>query len=99
MPIFLLVIYQLAQLNNFKFGKLIFNLPVIQYMNKISYAFFLAQFFTWDLTLILRFKFTWFETYTNIKIISVSLIICLVISSLLYELVEKPMKKVLKKFV
>lgn len=96
MPIFLIIIYQLAQLNNCKLGNSIFNHPILQYLSKISYAFFLAQFFTWDATRVLQSKFIWFETYTNIKLICVSLTICLIIAILLHEIVEKPMSKMLK---
>lgn len=92
-PIFSLLIFQMAKINsgvikNF-FGKKIF-----QYLSKISYAFFLAQFFTWKLTLYIKTEFEWFNTHTNSKLIFISFAICLIISILLYEIIEKPFIKI-----
>jgi peptidoglycan/LPS O-acetylase OafA/YrhL len=97
--IFLIIIYQLAQLNDWKLGRYIFGNPMVQYLSKISFTFFLAQFFTFDLTKIVQSKFQWFNTFMNIKLIFTSLLICLMIAILLHEIVEKPMSKLLNKYV
>ncbi|MFT3982361.1 MAG: acyltransferase family protein [Lachnospiraceae bacterium] len=96
MPVFLIIIYQLARLNSSKFAQQILTNSLIQYLSKISYAFFLGQFFTWDLTNFLQSNTSWFENATNIKLILVSLTICMIITILMHELIEKPVLKILK---
>ena len=61
-------------------------------MSGCSYAFFLAQFFTWPL---LR-KLTIVNDKNILKII-LSFVVCIMISIFIYEVVEKPSKKILKR--
>lgn len=92
-PMFSLIIYHLAKFKS-KYVIRLFSHPITQYISKISYAFFLAQFFTWSATEFLQSRFSWFETNTNMKLIFVSLSICLLIAILLHEIIEKPAKKI-----
>lgn len=65
----------------------------IQYLSKISYAFFLSQFFTWQILSIFQKNILWFNTYANFKLIITSFSISLIIAIALYELIDKPARK------
>ena len=64
--------------------------PVTDYLCKISYAFFFAQFFTWTLT---KKLLAILGVENNIFKFFSSLAICLLLTIAFYELLEKPLKK------
>lgn len=66
---------------------------VIIYLSAISYAFFLAQFFVWNP---IKFLMLYTGRLSNYLLISISLVVCVVISIALHELVEKKASKYLK---
>jgi peptidoglycan/LPS O-acetylase OafA/YrhL len=92
-PLFVLIIYNTSKIDN-KFVLKIASSSPIQYLSKISFAFFLAQFFSFDIIKYLL-SFSWFNNHKNIKMILLSLLINLLISILMHEAVEKPSKKIL----
>jgi len=83
LPYFCLIIISMAGIN-------LKQSVIIEYFCDISYAFFLAQFFTWKFMKILNLS-------SNLVRIVISFLICFVIAVLLHELIEKPLKKVLKR--
>ena len=62
----------------------------ILFFSSISYAFFLAQFFTWDLSFII---IDFIGMDSNLLRIFVSFSVCLLISTVLHKLIEKPVKQ------
>ena len=56
----------------------------------------MAQFFSFAFTRRL-FELSWFGDITNIKMILTAIIINLVLAILMYEIIEKPLSKVLAK--
>lgn len=89
-PFFTIIIFYMGTLKNKTFIKILGS-KLIQYLSKISYAFFLAQFFVWD---ILRFAQKYLEILkTNSMAIVFSLFVCSLIAIILYEIIEKPCKK------
>ena len=89
LPLSILMICTLSSVSSEKMQ----NSRVISYLGSISYCFFLAQFFTWRLTaFILRI----INQDSNLLKIIISMLICIVLSILLYELVERPFKKLVK---
>lgn len=91
-PVSILLILSSSAIN-FRSKKII---KIITYLSSISYAFFLAQFFTWDNTkkILLRFN-----TDGNIHRIFTSLIVCTCVAVLLHEVIEKPIQKKLNKLL
>lgn len=86
LPCFLLMLFPLGYL---KMPKLE-NLKILSYLSKISYAFFLIQFFCWKLGT----KFVSIIGYDyNIIRITFTFVFCLIGSILLYEIVQKPFVK------
>ena len=86
LPFFSIIIFSLAGLRN-KFFK---TSSVIKYLSNISYVFFLAQFFVWRTTpTILKF----FNVDGNLVRILTSFTICLILSILFYECLDKPLNK------
>lgn len=65
----------------------------VKYLSAISYAFFLGQFFVWNT---LKFVMQYTGRLSNITLILISFILCLSISILLHELIEKKASKFLK---
>jgi Predicted acyltransferases len=96
-PLFALLIYNVSKVKN-KWILQISGSSLIQYLSKISFSFFFSQFFTFDITKHL-ITFSWFNNDTNIKMILTSLGINLLISILMYEIIEKPSKKILTNFI
>jgi len=94
-PVFAVLIYFMTYMNNKTIIR-ISSSSLIQYLSKISFSFFLAQFFTFSIIKKLL-TFSWFSYHTNIVLILVSLLINLLISILMYELIEKPFEKILTK--
>lgn len=91
LPIFCLMLFGLAQAS----FPVLEKSKTIRYLSSISYVFFLAQFFTWPVTgkivEITGYNSTLFKC-------TVSLAICLAISVLMYEAVEKPCRRFLLRF-
>lgn len=86
LPFFSIMIFSLAGLKN----KYLEASLIIKYLSNISYVFFLAQFFVWRTTpTILRF----FNVDGNIVRILTSFTICLILSILFYECIDKPLNK------
>lgn len=69
------------------------NVKSIGYLGKISYAFFLSQFFVWTITRIIT---EWVGYDYNWLRISLSLVLCLLISIIMYEVVQRPIEKYIK---
>lgn len=89
---FALLIYHFSKLKKIYMIKLFSN-KIMQYLSKISYAFFFAQFFTWNLTKYLEQHYSWFFIkHTNIKMFATSLILCIIIAILMHEIIENPAK-------
>ena len=87
-PLFGILLYFCAGIN----GGLVAKSKIMQYCVKASYAFFFAQFFTWKYTeVFLQFL----GTDKNIIRIMTSVIICVGLTILLCELIEKPIRKIL----
>ncbi len=85
-PSFGLLIIICANMNNFTSH----NKKTIKYMSEITYAFFLAQFLIWQ-----PLRYTLKITHSNIDnyiLIFGSLGVCILISILLHELIEKKVK-------
>jgi len=68
---------------------------LLQYLSKLSFAFFLAQFYVWTISSIVVFKII--NRDANCIRIIVSLLCCLVVSTFLHEVIEKPIKDYLIK--
>ena len=71
------------------------NSKILKYLCDISYVFFFAQFFTWDVT---KFILRIIGYENNILKIVISFIMCIFISILLHECMEKPVTKFLKRY-
>lgn len=70
---------------------------VLKYLVDISYVFFFAQFFTWRLTLYIISEVL--HMNSNLAKISVSFTLCLIITIIMHEVFEKPLKKLLSKLL
>lgn len=86
LPLFILMIPALAQLD-IKQGK------IVAYASAISYDFFLVQFFVWP---IVR-KLKELVSMNNVVTIIVSLMICIGLSIVTHEVIEKPSKRLFRK--
>lgn len=76
-----------------------FVTKVLVYLSSISYAFYLAQFFTWEITnIILKFfRIRGTIALTTISL-GISLTLCVLISITFHEIIERPISKYLKKY-
>lgn len=90
-PIFGLFLYLNARIES-KYQILRFR-KLISILSENSYAFFLAQFFCFDLTKTIIKKVTFFEENENIWKFIISFFICCIITSILHYAIEKPIKK------
>lgn len=88
-PFFAFVILQVSLMENKQFG--IFNSSLTTYLSNISYCFFLAQFFVWDMVKKVREVIP----LSNYISLLVAFGVCAAISVLLYELVQKPIKSLM----
>lgn len=68
---------------------------LLQYLSKLSYAFFLAQFYVWTISSIVVFHLI--RRDDNLTRIIVSFLCCLAVSILLHEVIEKNFTNLLKK--
>lgn len=73
------------------------NPKFLLYCSKLSYAFFLAQMFVWPLSYHVAAKILGIDT--NVIRIILSFLICIVISVILHEFIEKLSADYLKKFL
>ena len=87
LPLFTLQIFTLAGLD-----AVFLHSRIVQYASAVSYAFFLAQFFVWQLA---DAFFSWIGITQNLLQIVLSFLLCFAISVLLHELVEVPAKRFL----
>lgn len=87
LPIFTLMLFTLSGVESSALEKS----KLLRYMSDASYAFFLAQYFTWELSRMVMRYFNWYHNLGNILM---SLSICIVITIILHEGVEKPLKKI-----
>lgn len=92
-PLFMLIYYFGMNINNVCFDAL-FEARLMKYLSKISYIFFLAQFFTWDIYNFLVSKGIYFNNLTGFL---TSFLICMFITILMYEFMAKPLSLLLKK--
>ncbi len=90
LPMFVLSIVSMAEVRNNRFTES----RVIKYLSAISYAFFFAQFFTWN-------ALRWIMEKTGIEAnwfkIIVSTCMVLIISIILHEAIEQPCSRLLRK--
>ena len=70
------------------------NSRVLKYACKISFAFFLAQYYTWRICKLLFGQMGW---DSNLLRITISFIVSVLISVLLHECIEKPISNLLRK--
>ena len=87
LPIFMMMIFTLSGVSSERLEKS----KVLQYMSNISYVFFLAQFFAFEISWLVIKGFNWWHNLGNIWL---SIVICIVVAILLHEFVEKPLKKI-----
>lgn len=92
-PCFILMIITLSNLEENAFFKSRF----LSYASGASYMFFFAQFFTWHPT---RFVIKYLHLGDALYIkLSISLIFCIIITVLLHEFMEKPVKKIFQRIL
>lgn len=71
---------------------------IIGYLSSISYAFYLAQFLTWEITKTILKLFSIRDTIALMVIsLGISLMVCVLISIAFHEMIEKPIGKCLRK--
>lgn len=89
LPTFIMIIMPLGKLN---FSKISRNKTIL-YLSAISYDFFLAQFFLWDIS---RWIFRNCGIESNLLKITISLALCFAIAICMHEIIEKPVGRWLK---
>ncbi|WP_369407309.1 acyltransferase family protein [Selenomonas caprae] len=90
LPMFML---QIISMSGWKVPAYIYDLKSIRYCSKISYAFFLAQFFVWNSTVYIITKL---GVDTNAARILISFSQCTIYAIFLHKIVEKFISKTLK---
>ncbi len=90
LPMFSLIVISLSSFEAGSLGKV----KLFNYMVKISYAFFLAQYFVWPAVSKINGQI---GNTNNIITIIICLVLCLLISIVGHELFEKPIQSVLRK--
>lgn len=74
------------------------NSKILRYLCEISYVFYLAQFFTWPICRWIFGKFDEVDLISSVWVkISVALAICLFITVVMHEFVEKPVTGYLRR--
>lgn len=91
LPCFVAMIITLSGINNNR----IMESQVVSYACKISYMFFLVQFYAWQLTKIILSSLGLLEI--NVMRILLSFVLCVIITIVFYECGEKPLKKIFKR--
>lgn len=89
LPCFIIMLLSLGTLRS---SNKIWN-NIVSYFAKISYAFFLVQFFAWKVG---KWTLIFLETDTNWLRILITFIYCFVAAVVMYELVQKPISKYVK---
>ncbi len=89
LPVFML---QLLSFYGLRVPIIIEKSRLLHYACDVSYAFFLAQFFAWDITMVV---INMIGNDSNVVKILISFMICLICAVLLHEIIEKPMKRML----
>lgn len=90
LPMFIMLLVSISRINILSLK----NNRIVNYLCEISYAFFLAQFFTFKST---SFLLKFINLDSNIFKIVLSFCICMIYAIMLHEIVEKPCSKFLKK--
>lgn len=85
-------------LNNMKCFEKIMNNPFIKYCSKISYIFFLAQFFTWETYRLIQSHINIISSNNEITFL-LSFFICSLYTVLMYEILVNPFTKILKRYL
>lgn len=67
---------------------------IVIYLSSLTYSFFLAQFFVWNP---LKFVILYIGRLSNEVLVIISFILCVIISVVLYEFIDKKSQKYLKK--
>ena len=93
-PSFFLIFYYGISLENHVFDS-VFGTKFFKYLVKISYVFFLAQFFTWDI-------YRKIQSVAGIEFNSamgflIAFSVCMCLTVIMYELMVKPVTKVMRK--
>lgn len=91
LPCFILMLFSLGTPRNIGKNK---RLKAISYLGKISYAFFLVQFFAWKVG---KWSIYFIGFDTNWLRILVTLTYCTIAAMVLYEVIQKPIDKYLRK--
>lgn len=90
LPCFLLMLFPLGYLSI----PILEKSRIISYLSKISYAFFLSQFFVWKIgrwmVNLIGYDYNWIRVF-------LSLSCCVIISILMYEFIQKPCIKFAKR--
>ena len=89
LPLFVVILVSLSRVNIPQWLK---NSKLITYLSRASYAFFLAQFFTWKTSL---YIISIIGVETNLFRCLTSFLVCLGYTVLLHEVIEKPISKIL----
>ncbi len=69
---------------------------VISYLSEISYSFFIAQLFNWP---IMKKMVELFGIDDNLFKIVSSFAVCLLLAVIIHEMIEKPSKRLLGRFM
>ncbi|MBR2402297.1 MAG: acyltransferase [Lachnospiraceae bacterium] len=91
-PIFIIILFTLSGVES----KRLASSKLLRYLSSISYVFFLAQFFTWDLS---GWIIKSFAVDNNYLKMGISFGICMLFTILLHEFVEKPIRRLSGKFL
>lgn len=91
-PLFAIILICAAGIDSTMLNRIISSF-FIQYLSKSSYAFFLAQFFTWPIT---RKSIDLLNGSGNFLTIITSFAVCMFISFILHIVIEKPIQTYFK---
>lgn len=90
LPIFILMLFTLSQIQ----CKKTINRKILSYLSSISYAFYLVQIFAFKITAYVLGRLC---IEKNVIRIITSFLICMLLATLTYELIEKPVSNFLKR--
>lgn len=93
-PAFFIILICMASIEYIKINKVIAS-RLIQYFSKSSYAFFLAQFFTWNTTKIINSKLS--KEAGNLQMIFISFGICMGVTFIFHIVIERNIQEWLLK--
>lgn len=92
LPIFILLIISMSSIDNIK----LVYIKQIDFLSERTYAFFLAQFFTWDITRLILYTI---ELDGNIARIVVTLLVNIILTIVLHDIIEQPIVRRIKKII